>query len=76
MKLMEYIKILEKPAPVVEGIYFSHKTGKIFEAKKFGNKIRTKYTCGGFGPTVTPYIFRIQFEVMELYELLIPYKDD
>lgn len=70
-----YLDLLENPAPVIEGIYYSHKTGKIFEAKKHYNKIRTKYTCGGFGPKVTPVIFRIQFEILELYELLIPYEE-
>lgn len=75
MNIVSYLDILENPAPVVEGLYYSHRTGKIFEATKYRNKIRTKYTCGGFGPAIVPVIFRMQLEILELYELLIPYEE-
>lgn len=65
---------LESTVPVYDGIYFSRKTGKLFEATKKWNKVHVKYCDGSEGMKIAPAIFRIQYEVFELYELLIKYK--
>lgn len=63
---------LRYDVPVVEGIYFSHKTGKFFEAVVKRGKIKPKYACGGFGPEVPSYIFKIQRILY--YDLIMEYE--
>jgi hypothetical protein len=68
--------VLKKPAKITEGIYFSKNTGKFFEiVKRKNGTIRPKYVCGGYGPKVPEVMFRIHFEALKYYELIIPYED-
>lgn len=61
---------------ITEGIYFSYRTGKIFEARKKWGKVRITYVDDrSHGPTISPTVFAIQYDVFEFYELLIPYED-
>lgn len=69
------IDFWSKPAKVVEGIYFSERTGRIFEAKKKYNNVHIKFTDGSEGMTIVSYIFNIQCDFLGVYELLIPYED-
>lgn len=72
----KWLDTIEKPVPFIEGIYFSHKSGKFFEVVRNENgTVRPKYVCGGYGPKVSEGVFRIQYEILELYELIIPYEE-
>lgn len=67
------LNLLENPSPVVEGIYFSHHSGKFFEAVVKKGYVKPKYTCGGFGPKVPAYIFRLQCSILD-YDLIMEYE--
>lgn len=58
---------------VVEGIYFSHHSGKFFEAVVKKGKVSPKYTCGGYGPAVSAYIFSLQCMILD-YDLIMEYE--
>jgi len=65
---------LAKSCPMFsEGLYYSHVTGRIFEAVIENGSVTPKYIDGGFGPEVSADIFRVQFSIMEYYEQLVEY---
>ena len=68
------LDLLENPKDVTEGIYFSHRTGKFFEVLVKKGNIKPKYVCGGFAAEVPVVLFRIQLEVLSIYELVLEYE--
>jgi hypothetical protein len=63
----------------IEGIYYSNKTGRIFEAVSDGHGyVITRYCDDNspeFGPCVQEYEFRIQ-HFLDIYETLVTYNED
>lgn len=63
----------------IEGIYYSNKTGRIFEAVSDQHGfIITRYCDDNkpeFGPCVEEYIFRIH-HFIDIYEILVNYADE
>lgn len=63
----------------IEGIYYSNRTGRIFEAVRDGHgSVITRY-CDNklpeFGPCVEEGTFRIQY-LLDLYEIVINYSHE
>ena len=68
------LKSIENPRiPINEGIYYSHRTERIFEARIKKGKVHTQYLEGDFGPVIEFYIWNIQYSYLELYDLLAEY---
>ncbi len=63
----------------IEGIYYSNKTGRIFEAISDGNGYVIIRYCDDstpeFGPCVQEYGFRI-IHFLDIYEALATYNED
>jgi hypothetical protein len=63
----------------IEGIYYSNKTGRIFEAIKDGfGFVITRYCdtlSPEFGPCVEESIFKIQY-ALDIYETVINYSHE
>jgi hypothetical protein len=63
----------------IEGIYYSNKTGRIFEAILDGHGyVITRYcddSIPEFGPCTKEYQFRIQ-HLLDVYETLVTYNED
>jgi len=65
-----------KKASEIEGIYYSTKTGRVFETVRDGHGFVIIRYCDNeypeFGPCVTEYIFKIQY-MLDIYEDVINY---
>ena len=63
----------------IEGIYYSNKTGRIFEAISDGyGSVIIRYCDDNkpeFGPCVEEYLFRIH-HFIDIYETIINYTED
>lgn len=63
----------------IEGIYYSNKTGRVFEALSDGHGYVIARYCDDnkpeFGPCITEYVFTMQ-EFLGVYETIINYKED
>ena len=63
----------------IEGIYYSNKTKRIFEAVSDGHGCVIIRYCDDsspqFGPCVREYKFRIQ-HLLDIYETLVTYNED
>lgn len=64
----------------IEGIYYSNKTGRIFEAVKDGFGFVIIRYCDNlspeFGPCVEESIFKLQYELLDVYETVINYSHE